>query len=228
MKTKIIIFTSLVVISCSSTKNITDKDIVGEYEFRASDDIYGVRARMEFNVDHTFNYMRNMGSYDVVVWEQSCGLWQRDKNKIILNSELQPFPDSIPNYEIIRTENNSSDSLIIKVFTPDNEPLPFFNCKLKLDTAVIASTSANFDGEATLKKILADSLIISYPCDGGYIRRFRHQFKEELNYYEFKITKKGYLFRIYFTNETWFYKNDRLYDPVLKNENNKIYYRKIK
>lgn len=212
------ILTFLTLLSCSSTKKLMNKDIIGKYQWKG---IYGVGSSIELKKDKTFEYNWQTG----LVWGTTFGTWKREGKKIILNSELQPSPSGIEDYEIIKTETNSSDSITIKILNPENEPLPFADCVLKSDTSIVTGTSTNLQGEARFSLTKADSLIVMFV---GY-KTIRHKLDHEVTRYVFKLEEVNEFYE-YFTNDTWTYKKDRLYDPSIKKGRyiKKEYYEKMK
>jgi hypothetical protein len=211
------ILTFLIFVSCSTTKNITTEQIIGKYQWSG---VYGVGSTIEIQEDQTFEYNWQAG----LMRGTTFGTWERDGNKIILTSEMQPSKNGIENFEIISTERKSSDSLSIKVISPYKETVPFAACILKKDTTTLAGVSTDFQGETKLPKLEADSLIISLL---GY-KTIRHKLDHSISTYVFKM-EEGNDYYEYFTGETWTYKNGRLYHSSIKKEKyvKKDYYEKI-
>jgi len=219
MKKLFVILTSLIFVSCSSTKHLTSEQIIGKYQW---DGFYGVGSTIELKEDQTFEYNWQAG----LIWGTTFGTWEREGTKIILNSEIQPSENGIENFEIIRTERRSSDSLSIKVFGTDNETVPFADCVLKGDTTTLARASTDFQGETMLPRLdVADSLIISFV---GY-KLIRHKLNSTISTYVFKMKEANHYYE-YFTNETWTYRNGRLYYPSIRKDRyvKKNYYKRLK
>jgi hypothetical protein len=218
LRTSFIILTFLIFISCSSTKNLTREQIIGRYQWNG---VYGVISTIKLKADQSFEYNWQIG----LIGGTTFGTWEREGSKIILNSELQPFENGIETFEIIKAERKNSDFLSVKIIGPDNESVPFAACVLKQDTTTLKGVSTDFQGETKLPKLEADSLIISFV---GY-KTIRHKIDQSISTYVFKM-EEGNDFYEYFTNETWTYKNGRLYDPSIKKDKyvKKDYYEKIK
>ena len=218
MRISYVILTLLIFISCSSTKSLTTEQIVGKYQWHG---VYGIRSTIELKADQTFEYNWQTG----LISGTTFGIWKRDENKITLNSKLQPPENEIQNFEIIRIEKYKSDSLSIKVIGYDNESLPSAFCVLMKDGLVLTGAGTDLQGETKLPKSEADSLIISFigyktisiPPDSS-ISKYIFKMEEGDEYYE------------YFTDETWTYKDGRLYDPSIKKDKyvKKNYYERIK
>jgi hypothetical protein len=210
--------TFLIFISCSSTKNLTAERIIGKYQWNG---IYGVGSTIELKADQTFEYNWQTG----LIWGTTIGTWEIEGAKITLNSELQPSENGIETFEIIKTEKNHTDSLLIKVVGIDNESVPFANCVLKQDTTTLTGASTDFQGETMLPKLEADSLIISFI---GY-KTIRYGLDSSVSTYVFKMEERHEYYE-YFTGEKWKYKNGRLYDPSIKKDKyvKKKYYQRIK
>ncbi|NEV95065.1 carboxypeptidase-like regulatory domain-containing protein [Psychroflexus sp. YR1-1] len=218
MRTSFTILTILIFISCSSTKNLTTDHIIGKYQWNG---IYGIGSTIELKADQTFEYNWQTG----LIRGTTFGTWEKDGTQITLNSNLQPPENGIENFEIIETEKNKSDSLLIKVIGSDNESVPFAACVLKQNTTTLTGASTDFQGETKLPKLEADSLIISFI---GY-KTIRHRLDSSVSTYVFKMEEENEYYE-YFTNEKWTYKNERLYDPSIKKDKyvEKDYYEKIK
>ena len=197
---------------------MTTEQIVGKYQWNG---VYGVGSTIKLEADQTFEYNWQTG----LIGGTSIGTWKKEGNKITLNSDLQPPEKGIQNFEIIETTKNESDSLSIKVLGPDNENVPFANCVLKQDTLTVTGASSDFQGEVMLPKLEADSLIISFI---GY-ETIRHTLDSSVSNYIFKMEERNEYYE-YFTDETWVYKNWRLYDPSIKKDKyvKKNYYERIK
>ena len=197
---------------------MTTEQIVGKYQWNG---VYGVGSTIKLEADQTFEYKWQTG----LIGGTSIGTWKKEGNKITLNSDLQPPEKGIQNFEIIETTKNESDSLSIKVLGPDNENVPFANCVLKQDTLTVTGASSDFQGEVMLPKLEADSLIISFI---GY-ETIRHTLDSSVSNYIFKMEERNEYYE-YFTDETWVYKNWRLYDPSIKKDKyvKKNYYERIK
>lgn len=186
----------LIFVSCSSTKNLTDKDLIGKYQFEFD---YWVNSTIDLKENNTFQYEWVAGLSGGTTY----GTWKREKNKIVLNSEKQ----RIKNYEVIRTDNKKSDSIIVKaVFYMGDEVLPLANCVLELNRKMVGSSSTNIDGIAVLPKVEADSLQVSFIG----LKTIRHKLDKDITYYEFRM--KDDFFYEYFTNDIWVFKNGKLYD----------------
>ena len=85
----------LVFLSCSSTKNLTDKNIIGKYRVKSYSEGY---STIDLKEDNRFEYIwKTIG----LIGGTTYGTWERDGNKIILNSDFQK------DYEIIRTDNKN-------------------------------------------------------------------------------------------------------------------------
>ncbi len=195
---------------------MTTNDIVAKYQWK--EDIYGVGSSIELKENQTFEYNWQTG----LIGGTTCGTWKREGNKISLKSEFQPSQKGT-DYEIIKSENHNLDTLKIKVFSSDNEILSFASCVLQLDKKTIAYTSTDLQGIATLPKVTADSLIISFI---GY-KTIQHPLNKNMTYYELKMKESDEYYE-YVTNEIWIYKNDRLYDLSIKKDKfKKNYYERI-
>jgi hypothetical protein len=218
LRTLYTILTILIFVSCSSNKNLTNEQVIGKYQRNGN---YGLEYTIELKEDQTFEYNWQMG----LISGTTFGTWKKEETKIIFNSERQPSEKGIEDYEIIMTEKKNYDSLSIKVVGPNNEPLHFATCALKVDTTTLIGTPTDIEGETKLPKLeSADSLTISFI---GY-ETIRHKLDSSISRYEFKM-KEGSYYK-YFTNETWTYKNGRLYNPSIKKNEyvKKNYYEKIK
>jgi len=73
-------------------------------------------SSLEINPDSTFIYHWSV-SMDHGL---TTGRWQRNKNLLILNSEKQPKPDTLPNFKIKSQYETKSDSLNVKIFLSDS------------------------------------------------------------------------------------------------------------
>lgn len=197
---------------------MTTEQIIGKYQWNG---IYGIGSTIELKADQTFEYNWQSG----LILGTTFGTWEKEGTKITLNSHLQPPENGIEDFEIIETEKKKSDSLLIKVIGSDNESVPFAACVLKQNTTILTVASTDFQGETKLPKLEADSLIVSFI---GY-KTIRHQLDSSVSTYVFKM-EVGNEYYEYFTNETWIYKNERLYDYSIKKNKyvEKDYYEKIK
>lgn len=186
----------LVFVSCSSTKNLTDKDLIGKYRFEFD---YWVYSTIDLKEDNTFEYEWIAG----LTGGTTYGTWKRERNKIILNSELKKPKD----YEIIRADNKESDSITIKiVFYMGDIELVGANCLLELNNKIVETTSTNFDGIAVLPKVEADSLEVSF----AGLKTIRHKLDKNQTYYEFRM--KDDFFYENFKNDIWIFKSGKLYN----------------
>lgn len=207
----------MIFVSCSTTKNLTTEQIIGKYQWNG---IYGAESTIELKADQTFKYNWQTG----LIGGTTFGTWEREGAKIILNSELQPSENGIQKFEITNTGSKKSDLLSIKVVGPGNESVPFATCVLKNDTTTLKEASTDLQGEAELPGLEADSLIISFV---GY-KTIRYKLDSSISTLVFKM-EEGNEYYEYFTNETWTYKNERLYDPSIKKDKyvKKDYYEKM-
>jgi hypothetical protein len=197
---------------------LTTEQISGKYQWNG---VYGIGSTIELKTDQTFEYNWQTG----LIGGTTFGTWEKEGTRITLNSNLQPPKNGTEDFEIIETEKKESDSLLIKVIGPDNESVPFVDCVLKEDTSTLTGASTDFQGQTKLPKLDADSLIISFT---GY-KTIRHRLDSSFSTYVFKM-EEGNEYYEYFTDETWTYKNGRLYDPSIKKDKyvKKDYYEKIK
>jgi hypothetical protein len=186
-------------ISCSSTENLTDRDVIGEYRIKSYSKGY---STIDLRENNSFEYnWRTIG----LIGGTNYGVWRREGNKIILNSDFQN------DYNIIRTDNINSDSIKIKVFyADDNMPLPELNCFLKSNTKITNTAFTNHEGIAIFPKVEADSLEIYFTG----LKTIRHKLDKKATYYEFAMKNDD--FYEYFTEAVWIFKNRKLYNSKRK------------
>lgn len=203
--------------ACNSGKDLVSKSATGIYEWSG---IYGVGSRMTLRNDQTFEFDWHWGLNSGT----TCGSWTKRGNKIILNSELQPSKNKERSFDMLKTTIGNSDSIAIKIVDVTRIPLPFAACILKLDSTTLIGASTNFDGEAILPKLNADSLLVSFLS----YKTIRLRLDHSVSAYELMM-REGDEPYWYFTDEEWKYTNNRLYSPHIKKSEyvSKDYYEKV-
>lgn len=187
--------------SCTITQKVTNSAIVGKYYMG---DHFELNSYIELFDDYTFEYQWQTG----LLFGKTDGLWRLEGNKVVLNSNKQPLIEGTKKYEIVKTEREVSDSIIIKIIDPNNEPIPFSNIVLKLNSKVVTAMTSNMEGIVVFDKQKADEITIS----ALFFAQISYNLDTNVSYYEFKIIEHDKYYR-YFTNKVWKYKNERLYDP---------------
>ncbi len=216
MRTTLFILTFLFFASCSVNKNLTHEQLFGKYR---RNPIYGVSNSIELKSDLTFIYDWQAGLMN----GRTYGKWEVNGNRIVLNSEQKP-PEY--NYEVLKINSLNSDTLTIKIYNAEGMEMPFANCLLKVGATTLINASSDSTGEMNFPRInTADSLIIKYL---GY-KTIRYHIENSEFDYIFHMKDEITNIR-YFSNETWIFKRDRLYDPLFKWHfyDRKNYYIKIK
>lgn len=188
--------------ACGSGRHLTTEALVGTYE--EENNFYGVNSSIVLNGDSTFLYKWVVG----LEWGETKGLWQIEGKKLIFNSEGQPIKDR-PKYKVVKRLTYPSDSLKIKVMEPDSSPIWLAVCVLKKDSSFVAGAETDSLGIAHLPFVEADSLLIRYIGHEDVL----HALESGVTYYEF-IMKPTPPWYIYFTDEVWKVKKEKLYKPM--------------
>ncbi len=200
-----LVFIALIILSsCNITKKVSNSDIVGNYYMG---DHFELNSYIELFDDYSFEYRWQMG----LLFGKTDGLWRLEGNNVILISNKQPLSEGTKKYEIVETEREMSDSVIIKIIDSNNNPIPFSSIILKLNSEVVTAEISNMEGVVILAKQKADEIAIS----ALFFAPISHILDTNVSYYEFKLIEHDNYYR-YFTNEIWKYKNKRLYDPSRK------------
>lgn len=203
--------------SCSLSKNISEKELTGTYQWSG---IYGVGATIELKKDGVFEYNWVAG----LTSGTTKGKWTCEARTIKLNSDLQPGINSTPDFEIIKTEKGNTGTLTLKVLNTDNNPLLLALCYLQRNDSITASANTGTDGMAQLPKADSDSLIIKFV---GYKTAYL-KYDPAVSYYEIKMIEMPSHY-VYFTNKELIFKNNRMYDTSIKKDKyvRKNYYERM-
>lgn len=203
--------------ACHSSNDLAGNSAKGIYQWNG---IYGVGSTMELNEDQTFKLKWHSG----LISGTTIGSWTKKGDKIILNSELQPSEDEDRGFDILKTVTEKSDSIAIQLYDLTKLPVPFAACILKSDSTTLIGASTNFDGEAILPKLNADSLLVSFLS----YKTIRLRLDHSVSAYELMMREGNEHYR-YFTDEEWKYTNNRLYSPHIKKSEyvSKDYYEKV-
>ncbi len=201
----VFIIALLFLLSCSSNRILTTSEIVGSYYMG---DHFEINKHIKFFEDSTFEYHWQMG----LLFGETIGRWKLDGEKIILNSNKQPLEKGAKKYEVSRLERETSDSLRVGVFYMNNEPIPFANIVLKLDSMPISGKVSTKDGTVAFAKQDVDEVLIST----FYFDLISQTLDSTVSFIEFKLYEAPDEYYQYFTNEVWNYKRGRLYAPSIK------------
>jgi hypothetical protein len=197
------ILTLLILISCSTTKNLKEDKLLGTYHWNG---IYGVGASIQLKKDGVFEYNWVTG----LVNGTTIGTWTLERRKIKLNSEFQPYTDLKKDFEIIKTEQSDTSLLTLKVLDTNDNPIYFANCFLAQNNKVIESSTTDFNGFAKLNKMDSDSLTIQFV---GY-KTVKIKYDKTVSHYEIQMKEVTDYYE-YFTDKVFILKNDRLYDRTI-------------
>jgi hypothetical protein len=198
------LFFLFLILSCSSSKQVNDSDIIGKYSYKASG--YGIGSTIEFKEDKTFTYTWVTGLLNGT----TEGTWSVLGKKIILNSDRKKS-DSIK-FRILENSDNNSDVYSFKFLDENENIVPNVNCILLKDNYEIKGLEANFDGE----------LQISKNHDFQKIKFLFTGFQEfEINKEDLKgnatlmMTQKETYYQ-YFDNEIMILKGGKIYSDLIK------------
>jgi hypothetical protein len=198
------LFFLFLILSCSSSKQVNDSDIIGKYSYKASG--YGIGSTIEFKEDKTFTYTWVTGLLNGT----TEGTWSVLGKKIILNSDRKKS-DSIK-FRILENSDNNSDVYSFKFLDENENIVPNVNCILLKDNYEIKGLEANFDGE----------LQISKNHDFQKIKFLFTGFQEfEINKEDLKGNATLMMTQIekyyhYFDNEIMILKGGKIYSDLIK------------
>jgi len=202
-KSLIIVF--LLLNSCYTTKIISEEDVIGQYQL---EDTFGYGPIITLQKDNSFEFYGAHSLSGV-----TKGRWELDGTKVILNSEHQPFYNNGEKFEILELDSSFSDSLVFQFVDEENHPLPFARCKLKINSTVVAETETDLNGLAKFPIIKADSLIGE--LIGLYPIRYKLDKSATSMKFIMSFDREALGYR-YFTDEVYFFKKERLYNPLIK------------
>lgn len=213
---KLIYFSFLIIFfdACSVKNN----NIVGTYYYYSKINKWKKITAFEVNInsDSTFcfhNKILNMIPNVSLV----KGKWTVNKKYIFLNSFDQPPKDSLI---VIESEDTDRDSTTLFVnLLEEEEPLFFSIIIINNDT--LNKYRTDFNGELTVKKQEIKSIKISNLSTGNYTYKTK---QTTSNSYKIWVYPAGlYRNKLFFTNEKWKIKKNKLKDKY-----NRVYYKKIK
>lgn len=208
MKYVIFILTLISTISCSTYRF---KTVSGHYRTKGG---FEWGSCIDLNQDSIFIYKWQSG----LIFGKTTGKWKIEGNNLILNSDLQPQLDTLPNYRIIKTEKNNANKITIDLFWTDSlEVLIGASGLMFYNGDTIERQVSDLNGRMIFKKQVADSLKISYIAS-------RDILMNDFNYDYYKIVTiaKNELMYEFFTNEIWKIRGDYLIDKT----KNDCYYEK--
>jgi len=173
-------------------------------------DHFEINKYLELFDDSTFEYSWQMGLLD----GKTTGTWSIDGQKIILNSDKQPLAKGAKKYEIRRIEREPSDSLIVRVFDSNNQPMQFAHIILKLDSKIVTGGALNIDGNIVIAKQKVDEILISTM----FLEPISHPLDSTVSFIEFELYGVPNKYYQYFTNEVLKYREAKLYSSSIKGD----------
>ena len=198
------ILTILTLVSCSTTKNLTENKLLGKYYWNG---VYGVGASIELKNNGVFEYKWVTG----LGGGTTNGTWTLEGRKIKFNSEIQPDSNLNKDYEIIKIEQSDTNVLTIKIMDIDNAPIYYANCFLESNNKVIEATTSDLNGYANLNKVDSDSLTIQFIG----LTTVKIKYDNTVSKYEIRM-KDANSYYEYFTDKKLIFRKDRLYDLSIK------------
>jgi hypothetical protein len=166
------------------------------------------------NKDSTFTYKEQVGC----VFGNITGTWKIEGRNIILNSYLQPEPDTIKDYYIIKSYKDNSNNIIFDL-SDGFETIPGVDGLMFHNGNIIENKYSDINGRLILKNQIADSIKISFVGLRNVV--LKNTFN---NYYQIKMIVKDFGKYAFFTNETWRIRGNNLID---KTKNNLYYERRF-
>lgn len=203
MKRITIIATLIILMSCSTSKNLTEDDILGKYVWL---EFEGWPRSFELKKEGVFEYIWVTG----VKRGTTIGTWTMEGSIIKLNSEMQPQMNFENYFDILDMEHGITDSLTLEVLDFHNNPICFAQCILLKDKVILERTSTNINGIAKLSKVNSDILIIRY----NVYETIRIKVDSNVSKYLLRMKDKDCY--QYFTDKEMIYRKKRLYDPYIK------------
>lgn len=217
MKNTLITSLLLFLIACSTSRHLTNKEICGKYVWNGM--VYGVSSEIILNDNQSFEYNWLHG----LIKGRTLGTWKKEGQFIVLNSNIQA--NDVNPFEILETKKYASEILTLKLKNSLVGDVAFAKCILKKDTTVLSGGVSDMEGNCSLYKLKADSLIIT---TYGY-NTIRIPVDSMVSEITFKLVEDFDKYR-YFTNEKWKFKKGRLFDTSKRKSrtSRKFYYEKIK
>lgn len=197
------LFFLFLLLGCSSSKQVSDFDIVGKYSYKG---IYGVSSGIEFKEDKTFTYTWVTGLLNGT----TEGTWSVSGKKIILNSERKKS-DNIK-FKILENSENNLGFYKLKFLDENKDILPKVICLFVKESGEIKELDADFDGKLQVSK-------------NEDFQKVRFIF---LGFHEFEIKKEDLKGNVtlmmfqketryqYFENEVMIFKGDKIYTDLIK------------
>ncbi|MDX9705821.1 MAG: hypothetical protein RBT46_08970 [Weeksellaceae bacterium] len=198
------LFFLFLILGCSSSKEVSDSDIVGKYSYKG---IYGVSSGIEFKEDKTFTYTWVTGLLNGT----TEGTWSVSGKKIILNSDRKK--SDVIKFKILESFDNNSAFYKLKFLDENKDILPNVNCILLKDNYEIKGLEANFDGELQISKN-EDFQKIKFLFTG--FQEFEIN-KEDLKGNATLMMMQKETYYQYFENEVMILKGDKIYTDLIKN-----------
>ena len=202
MKIYYLLFIFLI-LGCSSSKKVSDSDIVGKYSYKG---IYGIGSTIDFNEDKTFIYKWVEG----LIGGSTKGTWSVSGKKIILNSDRKK--SDVIKFKILENSENNLGFYELKFLDENKDILPKVICLFMKESDEIKELDANFDGELRVSK-------------NEDFQKVRFIF---LGFHEFEIKKEDLKGNVtlmmiqkeshyqYFENEVMILKGDKIYTDLIK------------
>lgn len=192
--------------ACNSTTPLLTSGKSEKYKWEAG---YGVGAIIEFQPDSTFIYDWQLG----LLFDTTKGTWTQKRNKIILNSELQPEKED---FIVETTSEQTSQKTTIHVKNEKGQGLPFASCIINKTLPY----TTDFDGNLVIDLMAVTKIEIAHIEIKPVL--FMNKNKQN-NVFTFVI--KEIFPYYYFTNEKLIMKKGRLYNyKIKKNKFNEIYF----
>lgn len=201
----------LFITSCLTNKLRT---IPGSYKTKGGYPLFS--STIDLMQDSTFVYNK----YACLLNIKSTGIWSIKENKLVLNSDLQPYPDSLPNFKVIKAENNNSDKITFDLLSPDTlKALPTAVGFMFYKGDTIDRQLGGLNGKMYFEKKAVDSIkIISVDIKEIVLADI------DSDYYRIVAIKDHNMYE-FFTNEICEIRNSSL---INKKNNKKVRYYKVR
>lgn len=200
-----LLFASIVFVSisgCASYK-LGNHIYIGTYKWKSDE---GARAEITLHKSGTYNYSYSNGLY----WQSSTGTWKKNKDKLILSSELQKPKN---NFEVLNVAMEDTDSISLQVVDSDNKPIPYVKCILMAGSKVLMESTTDLKGIAALTRINKKSTL-QLSMTGMKFTELN--ISSGVSSLTVEMHAEDWDYR-YFKSERWKFSETRLYDPVFKN-----------
>jgi hypothetical protein len=190
--------------SCNSAKSLTKTEyIIGKYNWYG---FFELGKSIQLFEDSSFKLDWQVG----LLFGTTKGIWKRNGNRILLNSEIQPRKDTT-GHILRKIESDDSKIITIKILDIDSLEMPYVPCKVNFG---LKEYFGNTDSTGTVRFNLESIDRISATFLG--MKPIVYYNKDKLaNSFVF-IMLSAFDDYQYLTNKELVIKNNRLYDYSIK------------